>query len=101
MIHDGRIIARGTPTELKKTHLKGEAYECNTCRRPEVIDSLRELPGVFYPFPSGDRVRFLLDEKATTPGRIKQKLENEGLETGNFKKASPSLEDVFVALIKK
>lgn len=101
MINDGCIIAQGTPTELKKTHLKGTAYECTTCRRPEVIETLREQPGVYYPFPAGDRVRFLLDENATTPEKIRQALKSKALETGEFKKASPTLEDVFVALIKK
>ena len=96
-IHHGRILARGSPGQLKREHLPGEMWRVPTRARAEVAALLDRLPGVRGAFPSGDAVRFLL-EPGHSPGGVARALAGSGLPCAPPEPAEATLEDVFVSL---
>lgn len=99
-IHGGRIIAKGSPSQLKKEHIKGQAYECKSEQKVKLVEYLKGIEGVSQPFPAGDRVRFIIDPRVKNPDSVCEHFRQKGLSTGNVKKTTPTLEDVFVFLTK-
>jgi len=99
-IHQGRIMAQGSPGRLKGQHLPGQMWQVRTDRRAEVAALLGRLPGVSGAFPSGEAVRYLLEPggNASVPG---QALQASGLPCLAPEPVEPTLEDVFVALSRR
>lgn len=108
IIDQGRIIALGTPAELKQRIAQQDALHFEVAGfRPQVADTLQTLPGV-------DRLatRYLgtdsvweinlqaKDGRSVLPGVI-EALGRAGSRIVNLKITEPSLEDVFIHLTGK
>jgi len=97
IIDHGKVVALGTPQELKSTVPGSDTIEFNL-GRPVAggLDSLRALPGVrgVEAIPQGLRVT--ADEGATLLPRAIDLLRAEGLEVGAASLSRKSLEDVFI-----
>lgn len=98
LIFKGKIIARGSPEQLKKNYVKGNVYQCRSSRRLDVLEALKRMKGVRYPFPSGETVRFLIENEEQSVGDVKKWLEKSEIQGCEIEKVKPSLEDVFVYL---
>ncbi|MCA9790921.1 MAG: ABC transporter ATP-binding protein [Candidatus Eremiobacteraeota bacterium] len=92
-IHSGKLIARGSPGELKRKTLRGEMLSLTVKDRNRALQVLGAIEGVGHPFPSGPTVRFTYDGDRT---QLKARLQEQGLPEP--RSASPNLEDVFVSL---
>ncbi len=99
-IHQGRIMAQGSPGRLKSQHLPGQMWQVRTGARAEVAALLGTLPGVSGAFPSGEAVRFLLEPGGDTSEPVRA-LEGSGLPGSAPERVEPTLEDVFVALSRR
>jgi len=99
-IHNGRIMAQGSPGLLKSRHLPGEMWQVRTPVRAEVAAHLSQVPGVSGAFPSGEMVRYLL-EPGFDPAVPAAALAASSLTCSAPEPAEPTLEDVFVALSRK
>ncbi len=99
-IHHGRIMAQGSPGDLKSRHLPGEMWQVRTPTRAEVAALLSKVPGVAGAFPSGEMVRYLL-EPGFDPAAPSVTLAASGLSCTPPEPVEPTLEDVFVALSRK
>jgi len=100
-IHLGRIVARGTPQEIKETIMKGEVLEID-CSEPDVaLGSLREasvfdevaLYGALLPGVGED-----LDIHRPLIERL---LQERDVQIRSMDIIAPSLEDVFISSIKE
>jgi ABC-2 type transport system ATP-binding protein len=99
-IYAGRLVAFGSPTELKQRMESGTTYEV-VCERPlDAVELFQSQPWVVetsifgsncHVTVEGDlaeqKIRMVLDEAANRPSRIEP--------------ITPSLEDVFIHLIAK
>ena len=94
----GRLIAQGSPSELKRNYLRGQAMEVVTPRRAEISDWLKSQLGVSNPFPAGSSVRFVLTGDA---GEIVQKFATIARPGETVRPTRPTLEDVFVSLVSE
>ncbi len=99
LIHQGRLLARGTPGEIK-SGMKGELWELRCEPRMKARERLAGLPGVKTVGIFGDRVHLLLEEGGEIQGNL-EILKAAEVECRSWKRIRPSLEDVFISTIEK
>jgi ABC-2 type transport system ATP-binding protein len=100
LIDRGRIVAMGTPTELKGRHMKGQLLLVECEPLGPGLEALRQVPGVLDAAVFGSSLHAVVaDAQAAMPG-IRAALESRGLRVGRLEQIQPSLEDVFVSLTR-
>jgi ABC-2 type transport system ATP-binding protein len=100
LIDRGRIVAMGTPTELKSRSMKGQLLLVECEPLGPGLEALRQAPGVRDAAVFGSSLHAVVaDAQAAMPG-IRQTLESRGLKVGRLEQIQPSLEDVFVSLTR-
>jgi ABC-2 type transport system ATP-binding protein len=94
----GRIVARGTPTELLAVAAgRVVAYEVAPMSRAAAV--ARRIDGVESVQPRGDHLHLLLDRaRADDLSAITRHLEGAGVVVRSHEAVEPTLEDVYVAL---
>jgi len=98
LIDRGRIVAMGTPTELKTRSLKGQLLLVECEPLGPGLEALHEAPGVLDAAVFGSSLHATVaDAQGAMPG-IRAALEARGLKVGRLEQIPPSLEDVFVNL---
>lgn len=99
MIHEGVLRALATPAEFKASYLHGEllAVECADPLR--AVDVLRAVPGVAEVTLYGSVIHVLL-----SPGNdqspFREALQTAGIDVERIVPIAPSLEDVFISLMR-
>ena len=96
LIDRGRIVASGSPAELRDQGLGGELVEIDCAPLGAALERLRDMPGVLDAAVFGDRLHVLLDAAGPGPERLGAGLRDAGLQAGEARRVRPSLEDVFV-----
>jgi len=99
LIDRGRLIALGSPEELKRKHLEGEIYEIemeDALQGSEVLDGMEEIldAAVF-----GRSLHVRIKEMGAPETFLSVSLKKAGITPGTIQRIEPSLEDVFVALV--
>ncbi len=98
LIDRGRIVAMGTPTELKTQYMKGQLLlvECQPLGLG--LEALETAPGVLDGAVFGSSLHAVVaNAKAAIPG-IRLALETRHVDVKRLEQIPPSLEDVFVSL---
>jgi ABC-2 type transport system ATP-binding protein len=90
----GRMIRCDTPAALRKS-LDETCYQIRSTNNRELRERLTKEPGVLTAEPSGAYLHLFLNPKVTS---VEALAANEHFE---FEEILPSLEDVFIALIRK
>ncbi len=93
----GRLVALDTPAALKATHVPGRLIEVHTARPRVVAAALGGTPGVLalQNFGAGLRVRF---DAAVSDSDLEARVLRAD-PTAGLELASPSLDDVFIAVV--
>jgi len=98
LIDRGRIVAMGTPTELKTRSMKGQLLLVECEPLGPALEALHQTPGVLDAAVFGSSLHAVVaNAQAALPG-IRTGLDQCGLKVGRLEQIQPSLEDVFVAL---
>ena len=98
LIDRGRIVATGTPTELKTEHMKGQLVLVECDPLGPGLEALESAPGVMDAAVFGNSLHAVVaDAQAAMPG-IRAALEARQVHISRLEQISPSLEDVFVSL---
>jgi ABC-2 type transport system ATP-binding protein len=100
LMHKGRLLAAGTPAEVK-TLMRGTILEIRASEPRRATALLREQlqhesVGLF-----GDRVHVLTQDPDRVTREAKQTLTLAGLTMSDLRSIEPSLEDVFVSVLAK
>ena len=98
LMHRGRMIRVDTPDSLKSQL----GYVCVEIQGPDLRNSspaLRECPGVVSVEPAGAALHLFYEPSATTLEKLRQDAGRRGLAV-TAAEIEPSLEDVFIALIR-
>ncbi|MGQ9578966.1 MAG: ABC transporter ATP-binding protein [Candidatus Aminicenantales bacterium] len=99
IIHAGKIIAAGSPQEIKKKYFPENLLEL-TCQQPlQVYEWLKQQPEIKQLSLFGLKLHLLLEPDAVAG--IKQKLAQSGLGQVALRPIGPSLEDVFIRCLKE
>ena len=100
LLHQGHLIRCGSPDALK-THLEEICYELQSPNQRAARKFLQTWEGVLSVEPSGARLHIFLSPMKTSPAVLESMLNKNGLGPAVLKPIAPSLEDVFIALIRK
>jgi ABC-2 type transport system ATP-binding protein len=88
LMHRGRMIRTGTPSELKR-QVPGDCYEVIAADPRALREHLSHRPRVLSVKPAGAALHVFMDRGALPP--------DSG---GEWRRIEPSLEDVFVSVIE-
>ncbi|HYA06980.1 MAG TPA: ABC transporter ATP-binding protein [Xanthobacteraceae bacterium] len=99
LINQGRIIATGSPEELRHTALGGELLLLECASLGPTLAVLPQAPGVLDCSVFGNALHVLVRDAARSLSELTTYLEQNGLRAIRIERIEPSLEDVFVQLI--
>ena len=101
LIYRGRMIAMGTPSQLKTRHMHEQILNI-TCRKPqEMIQHLSDLPGVRDISLFGAGLHAVTHDSALAEKNIHQRLDQLGIIDFQIEQILPGMEDVFISLIEE
>ena len=98
LIDRGRIVALGTPTELKQTAMDGELLLVECEPLGPALEAVQHAPGVLDAAVFGSALHVLVPEADAALHALEAYLPARGIRLGHMEPIRPSLEDVFVAL---
>ena len=99
LINQGRLVAIGSPEELKRTALGGELLLVECDPLGPALAALQQAPGVRDCSVFGSALHVLVESAEQALQELRAHLESRGLRPGRMARINPSLEDVFVQLI--
>lgn len=100
-VHLGRIVARGTPQEIKETIMKGQVMEID-CADPDLaLSTLRDSSLFDEVALYGALIHVVGQDLETHRSTIEQLLGEQAVEIRSMDIIAPSLEDVFISSIKE
>lgn len=98
VMRDGKLLAMDTPTNLKRTVIKGNVWEVFAYPLEQGLEILHEMDGVERVGLAGDHLRVIsqkVEKEALQSHLSRNKIQIEKIERGE-----PTLEDVFLALAR-
>jgi ABC-2 type transport system ATP-binding protein len=98
LIDRGRLVALGSPTELKRSSMKGDLLLLECDRVGEAVQSLEHAPGVLDAAVFGNALHLVVAQAASAIPQLKQFLGERNIQVERIEPIHASLEDVFVAL---
>ena len=99
MMNKGEIIALNTPQHIKES-INKQAIEIITDDIKRTYSLLREKYGENVQI-FGDRINLIVNDSASVIEEIKEILQSNNLFLTSFRDLAPSLENVFIHLVKK
>jgi len=102
-IQRGRLVAQGSPQEIKETHMPGEVLEIDCATPDKAIQILREMDLFAEVALYGAQIHVVTTQDADAKAQIKlisQTLADEQIPVHSLDRIVPSLEDVFIASVR-
>jgi ABC-2 type transport system ATP-binding protein len=100
MIYQGRLVALGSPAELKDLYTAGTILEVRAEPVMAAMDLLEDLPAVMDAAIFGAGLHAVVEDISAAAG-VREALEKGGVEVESVEAVVPGLEDVFVALVEQ
>jgi len=98
LLHRGRLLAVGTPDEVKRL-MRGTILEIRAAEPRKATALLRErLPGIPVGL-FGDRVHIVAEDPAAVAKQAADLLVGAGLKAEEIRPIEPALEDVFISVL--
>jgi ABC-2 type transport system ATP-binding protein len=101
LINAGKLIAGGSPTELKTRHITHPILEVRVDERRivDALEAIRVAPWAKETSLFGTALHVMVDDEASGRRLIRQTLEGLSLPMVSMERILPSLEDVFLYLL--
>ncbi len=100
LMNRGALIALDSPMALRQG-LRVPMLEIQTSNAPQAVTILQDVPGVDDVAMFGRRIHATVDDAAAARESVAAALQQSGLDVGDMVDITPSLEDVFVALVRR
>ena len=100
LIYRGRIIALGTPDELKRERMPEDVLEVVVDRPVDALEVLPKESAVHEAALFGTTLHVVVADAAADAPIVRAALVRAGIRVDRIEKILPSLEDVFVSLIE-
>jgi ABC-2 type transport system ATP-binding protein len=98
LIFRGKIVALGTPSELKRDSMKGELLFVECTPLGDAVEALQSAPGVMDAAVFGNALHLVVGDAKLAAPQLRSYLAERGITVSRMEKIRPSLEDVFVSL---
>jgi ABC-2 type transport system ATP-binding protein len=98
LIFRGKIVALGTPSELKRDSMKGELLLVECEPLGDAVDALQTAPDVMDAAVFGNALHLVVEDAARSVPLLGSYLAKRGVTVTRMENIRPSLEDVFVSL---
>lgn len=98
LLHRGRIVAMGTPSELKARHMRGRLLLVESEPLGPSLEALQASPDVLDAAVFGNSLHAVVADAQSAIPRIRDLLRGKGFRAQRVVEIAPSLEDVFVSL---
>jgi ABC-2 type transport system ATP-binding protein len=99
LLHNGRVLYCDTPTALK-ARMPGVVVAISSDAGRAVRAALAELEGISNTMLVGGGVHAVVDDAALRMPELRQALQRANVPFSEIAVATPSIEDVFVALLE-
>jgi len=98
LIFRGKMVALGTPSELKRDSMKGDLLliECDPLGK--AVEALQSAPDVMDAAVFGNALHLVVPNASESIPRVKKYLSDNGVTVTRIEQIRPTLEDVFVSL---
>jgi ABC-2 type transport system ATP-binding protein len=100
LIYQGRIIAQGTPSELKDA-VAETIFEVMADDLDAALDLIKKLPQVSEAAVFGNGLHVSTRHPESTGPAIKDTLAAHNIAMGSLERVPPSLEDAFISLVQR
>jgi ABC-2 type transport system ATP-binding protein len=98
LIFRGRIVALGTPSELKRDSMKGELLLMECAPLGLAVEALQSAPGVVDAAVFGNAMHLVVADARLSVPELQRYLAQRNIVVSHLEMIRPSLEDVFVSL---
>jgi ABC-2 type transport system ATP-binding protein len=98
LIFRGKIVALGTPSELKRDSMKGEILLVECEPLGAAVEALQTAPGVMDAAVFGNALHLVVENAAAAMPQLQSYLAQHNIAVTRMDEIRPSLEDVFVSL---
>jgi ABC-2 type transport system ATP-binding protein len=100
-IQSGRIVALGSPTEIKETVMRGQVLEIDCDDPAQALRALRELDGLDEVALYGALIHVVAEGVAERRREIEGLLVSARVKVRTLDVIAPSLEDVFISSVRE
>jgi ABC-2 type transport system ATP-binding protein len=100
LMNRGKLIAMDRPAALKQ-ELDEPILQLQTDNAPEAVEALQGTPGVIDAAMFGRAVHITVTDESTAPDTVRATLTAAGRTCESLERVTPSLEDVFVSLVRR
>jgi ABC-2 type transport system ATP-binding protein len=97
-MYRSKLLAFDTPAGLKKTYLKGAAWDLAASPLLETVEELTRMEGIIQASLHGDRAHVIIKPGEWTPERLTTNLAQKGITIQSVEPVESTLEDVFTLL---
>ena len=101
LIHAGRIVAGGSPRELKSRYIRNPILEVASDRPIDAMSLLQKQPWVLETSIFGTSLHVSVADEEEGRRKIAEALGREGIRAARIDRIAPSLEDVFIQQIEE
>lgn len=98
LIDRGKIVASGSPLELKLTSMQGDLVLLECAQVGTALELLQKAPGIIDAAIFGNSIHLVVQQAARDIDGIRSYLAARGIAVTRLEPIRPSLEDVFVSL---
>jgi ABC-2 type transport system ATP-binding protein len=98
LIFRGKMIALGTPSELKRNSIKGDLLLVECEPLGDAMDALKSAPGVMDAAVFGNALHLVVANASAAEPQIQAYLSQKGVKLDRITPIRPTLEDAFVSL---
>ena len=99
-IQQGRLVAYGSPEEIKRDTMRGQVLEIDCTQPATAIGILRQMEAFEEVALYGAQIHVVAEDARSHIPRIARALANEGIQVQAVDVVAPSLEDVFISSVR-
>lgn len=100
LIYAGKVVAAGTPSQLKREHIRNALLELESDDLMGAYDALKHAPAIESVALFGNALHATVVDEDAAKRAIAELLAARGLPLRRLERIEPSLEDAFVAIIE-
>jgi ABC-2 type transport system ATP-binding protein len=101
LINAGKLIANGSPIELKTENIKNPILEVKCNDVVQALELIREKSWTLETSVFGSALHVMVKDEGEGKRLVEQDLTNKGIQVQQIERIAPSLEDVFLYLLEK